>query len=73
MQHEDGEAVQSREADEDVERETWLKQIALASLRAVDKFSGIQQVCHILMPLYCQVVPKQSARPEAITPDETPH
>ena len=54
MQHEDTEAMQSWEADEDVEREIWLKQLALASLRAAEKLSGIQQVCLILVALYCQ-------------------
>ena len=52
MQHEDEEAVQSQGVDEDSERETWLNQIALASLRAADKLSSIQQVCLILTPLY---------------------
>ena len=45
IQHEDGEAAQSQAVDEDAEREIWLKQIALASLRAADKLSSIQQVC----------------------------
>ena len=54
MQHEDEEAVQSQGVDEDSERETWLNQIALASLRAAEKLSGIQQVCLILLPSCCQ-------------------
>ena len=53
MQYEDGQTAQSQGGDKDAERETWLKQIALASLRAADRISGIQQVCLILMPLYC--------------------
>lgn len=53
MQHEDGEAAQSQGVDEDSERETWLNQIALASLRAADRLSSIQQVCLSLTPLYC--------------------
>ena len=54
MQHEDTEAMQSWEADEDVEREIWLKQLALASLRAAEQLSGIQQVCPRSKPLLCQ-------------------
>ncbi|CAK0786976.1 hypothetical protein CVIRNUC_010192 [Coccomyxa viridis] len=48
MQHEDGEAAQSQGVDEDSERETWLNQIALASLRAADRLSSIQQELGVL-------------------------
>ena len=54
MQHEDGEAMQPQGADEDVQRGTWLKQIALASLTAADRLSGIQQVCRISKTLFSQ-------------------
>lgn len=44
IQQEDGDGDEPQ-GDEDAERETWLKQIALASLKAADRLSSIQQVC----------------------------
>ena len=66
IQHEEGEAVQSQEVNEDAEREVWLEQIALASLRAADRLSGIQQVCLILTPLI------RSSKVSDFPPNETP-
>ena len=45
IQQEDGDAEEPQGSSEDAERESWLKQIALASLKAADRLSGIHQVC----------------------------
>ena len=44
IQQEDGDADEPQGNNEDAERENWLKQIALASLKAADRLSSIQQV-----------------------------
>ena len=55
VQQEEGDAAERQDSNEDAERETWLKQIALASLKAADRLSSIQQVCQGL-PLGVQVI-----------------
>ena len=44
IQREDGDAEEPQASSEDHERETWLKQIALASLKAADRLHSINQV-----------------------------
>ncbi len=55
VQQEEGDAAEQQDSDEDAERETWLKQIALASLRATERLSSIQQVCQGL-PSGAQII-----------------
>ena len=45
MQQESGDTAEREGASENNEREAWLKQIALASLKAADRLLSIQQVC----------------------------
>ena len=49
IQQEEGDAEEPQAGDEDAERESWLKQIALASLKAADRLSSIHQVCTALV------------------------
>ena len=46
MQQESEDTAERERGSEDTEREFWLKQIALASLKAADRILSIQQVCY---------------------------
>lgn len=51
MQLESDDAAEASGADEDGDREAWLKQIALAALKAADRVSSIQQAPFAVLAL----------------------
>ncbi len=56
IQQDEGDAEEPQGGDEDAERESWLKHVALASLKAADRLSSIHQVCIALVAESCMVI-----------------